>query len=62
MEFLGDLMVGAHHRHRLGSFKADFLNRRPRSFGEVVLRLLGITDLVVPQLKPHRAPRPAFVV
>ena len=50
MKLLGDLMVSAHHRHRLGRLKADVGEQAAKVFGEVVLRLISIADLVMPQL------------
>lgn len=61
MKILGDLMVGAHHRDRLGRLQAHVGEQAAKVFREVVLRVVGVAELVVAQLELHRAPGPAFV-
>ena len=62
MEFLRDLVVGAHHGHRLGCLESDIGEQVHEVGGQVVLRLVGIADLVVAEFEFHRAPRSAPVV
>lgn len=62
MEFLRDLMISSHHRHRPRRFEPHLREE----FGQVgrksVLGFVGIADLVVTQLEVHRAPWPASIV
>ena len=62
MEFLRDLVVGAHDGHRLGCMESDIGEQVHEVGGQVVLRLVGIADLVVAEFEFHRAPRSAPVV
>ena len=59
MEFLRDLVVGAHDGHRLGCLESDIGEQVHEVGGQVVLRLVGIADLVVAEFEFHRAPRSA---
>ena len=62
VQLLGDLVIGAHHPHRLGRFETDLGEELHEAVGELELRLVRVTDLVVAKFELHGAPRSASIV
>jgi hypothetical protein len=62
MELLRDLMISTHDPDWLRRFEPELCEQLSEVVRELVLRLVGVADLVVAELELHRAPRPAAVV